>query len=378
MTIFNFSLEKGILENENRLLTDQAAQERCNLLKANELVEELRERIVNLEQLIENAALEKIDRESSLVQTIEERDNYKIAVAELKAKLEALDVENQDFQQKILVDKKAVEDLQDLLNAKIAALQNEHNRGETLSLRIQEQEELINEKESLINQLRNQQQVACDSIKDQTDIELAELKKSLDLNCSELANYSAEIEALKLEVDSRNIEIAKLKNMEIEIEKLTIEKEELNSLIAKMSKSTETLPTIEKNAWDEDFEGFGGEKEDEKDESNRDLEYELQQAEIKNQELSNSIVEYEKKLLHQECQMKLQQKDDSIVYDLELQIQRLREQNEELKRENRGKNEGSEHGGEPRSHVDGWDDELPFEEETDEKITNKEKLISLR
>ena len=116
------------MENENRLLTEQAAQERSNLLKANELVDELRERILNLEKLIENAAQEKNDIETSFAQIVEERDNYKEAIAELKAKLETLVLENQGLEQNILDEKKVAEDLQNLLDAKKAELQEDHER----------------------------------------------------------------------------------------------------------------------------------------------------------------------------------------------------------------------------------------------------------
>jgi chromosome segregation ATPase len=373
-----FATEKGSLENENRLLTEQAAEERSNVLKAHELVNELKERILNLEQLIESSTQEKNDRESLLSRSIEERDNHKEAVDELREKFETLVLENQALEKKLSDDVKAVQDLQELLNAKDAALQYEQQRNETFSLRIQELEQSTEEKESLMSHLKNQQEVASDTFKRQADTEIANLRGDLELNCSKLANYSAEIEALKLEVDSRDTEIAKLKILETEIEKLTVEKEELNSIISKMSQTTNSGQTKEKNAWDDDFEGFGVDNEEVADESTRDLEHELKQAEMRNQELANSICEYERRLVQQESQIKAQEKDVSLLHDLQVQIQQLKEQNESLERENCGNDNKSDKDGDLTSHVDGWDDELPFEVCNPGEASNKEELISIK
>jgi len=347
------------LESENRLLSQQVAEERANALKAHDLMKELQERVRDLEAIVESASLEKTSLKSSYDQILIDHEKQNEALSDYKVKYSKLVKEHSVLEEKISEDSSAIEELKASLVAKAKEAEVEKNNKESLASQIQDLEKVLEERGLFISQLETEQQESIRATRDQTNEELKELKKALDMQNKDIEEYQKAIESLKLEVEQSNSEVIKMKNVEQEIEKLVNENEKLNAALTDMKKYSNTFETSEN--LDETMES--------------DVYQNLHRVELQNQELKNSIAEYEGRLLLKEDQIKQQENASSKVFELEQEIRVLRDELMKVSGEKSSEEEALD---KPSFSTEGWDDGFSLEPVKASNIGDKEKLVSLK
>lgn len=347
------------MESENRLLSQQVAEERANALKAHDLMKELQERVRDLEAIVESASLEKTSLKSSYDQILIDHEKQNEALSDYKVKYSKLVKEHSVLEEKISEDSSAIEELKASLVAKAKEAEVEKNNKESLASQIQDLEKVLEERGLFISQLETEQQESIRATRDQTNEELKELKKALDMQNKDIEEYQKAIESLKLEVEQSNSEVIKMKNVEQEIEKLVNENEKLNAALTDMKKYSNTFETSEN--LDETMES--------------DVYQNLHRVELQNQELKNSIAEYEGRLLLKEDQIKQQENASSKVFELEQEIRVLRDELMKVSGEKSSEEEALD---KPSFSTEGWDDGFSLEPVKASNIGDKEKLVSLK